>query len=69
MCKSEDITYFKRRIYILGSILEPQQGYLLFNGRIQEGIYCPFKKIHNFCHVIPLSEATSIFRGMFHLSM
>ena len=44
------------------------QSFSLFNGRIEEGTYCPLKK-YNFRHVIPLSKTTSIFREIFQLSM
>ena len=44
------------------------QRFQLFNGRIEEGTLCPLRK-YNFRHVIPLSKTTSIFRGIFKLSL
>ena len=62
--------YFSRSISFLFSILEPPPIVCtkFFNGRIEEGTYCLLRK-YNFRHVIPLSKTTSIFRGIFQLSL
>ena len=70
MCKSGNISqesFFFCVVY-LSRHQSFAQSFELFNGRIEEGKYCSLRK-YNFCHVIPLSKTTSIFKGIFQLSL
>ena len=71
LCKSENISqeaFLFRVVYLSLHQSFAQSFFKLFNGRIEEGTYCPLRK-YNFRYVIPLSKTTSIFRGIFQLSL
>ena len=70
MCKSENISQEAFLFCVVYFSLHQSfaQSFELFNGRIEEGTYCSLRK-YNFRHVIPLSKTTSIFRGIFQLSL
>ena len=70
MCKNENISQEAVLFCVLYLSLHLSfaQDVKLFNGRIEEGTYCPFRKYY-FRHVIPLSKTTSVFIGIFQLSL
>ena len=70
MCKSENISQEEFLFCVVYLSLHQSfaQSFQIFNGKIEEGTYCPLRK-YNFRHVIPLSKTTSIFRGIFQLSL
>ena len=70
MCKSENISQEAFRFCEVYFSLHQSfaQSFQIFNGRIEEGTYCPFRK-YDFRHVIPLSKTMSNFRGIFQLSL
>ena len=66
MCKSETISQEAFLFCVVYLSLHQlfAQSFKLFNGRIEEGTYCPLRK-YNFRHVISLSKTTSILEGYF----